>query len=162
LSNRSRLEVLNNEMNRGMQALGNSGGVLIVGNTVRENLECAANTPTPLGVGNRVSGQMTGQCTDLQAEAPQSAPTPQPPTTPPSQTPEPPTTPAPGGGSTPPTQTPTNTFVPDPEGGGGGAMGWPAFLLLPLIVWRRFALAELRRFTASPARPRPKSPAAQR
>jgi hypothetical protein len=134
--NRSRLEILNNELRTGVQVLGNTGGVLIVGNIIDKDLECAANTPAPVGVGNRVHGEMAGQCESLQAELPQSAPGPTP-----SPEPSPPGTPAPPaapGGSPPPTDTPTNSFVPDPEGGGGGALGWPAVLLLPLLVWRRF------------------------
>jgi hypothetical protein len=137
--NRSRLEILNNDVGRGMQVLGNTGGVLIAGNSFDGDLECAANTPMPLGVGNRVQGEQAGQCENLLAEAPQSVPTPTPTPTPtPSPEPSPPQIPPPP--ATPPaTGGPVNTFVPDPEGGGGGAMGWPAALLLPLLVWRRFS-----------------------
>lgn len=147
-NNRSRVEILNNDIRGDMQAVGNTGGVLIAGNTIDEDLECAANTPTPFGVGNRVDEDTEGQCEDLQAEPPQSAPAPPPPITPPPGTPPPSTpppatpppqsTPAPVGPA-PPAAAPTTSFVPDPEGGGGGAMGWPAALLLPLLVWRRFS-----------------------
>ena len=159
-SNRSRLEILNNELGRNLQARSNTGGVLISGNSIDDNLECWANVPAPVGVGNRVDGDSEGQCAELRAEAPEPEPTPPPepttpppttppPTTPPTTTPPPttppPTTPppaAPPPTSSPPPATPPAASPADPladEGGGGaGALSWPAaLLLLPLLAWRR-------------------------
>jgi len=145
-SNRSRLEILNNEIDGDLQATGNTGGLLIAGNAIDDDLRCAGNAPVPVGIGNRVDGKSEGQCENLRPEAPPSAPpppppapSPQPPAAPPSPpppaaTPSPPSTPAPNE-STPPTV----TLEPDDGGAGAGAMGWPALLLLPLLVWRRFA-----------------------
>jgi hypothetical protein len=144
ISNRSRLEILNNEIRKSLQATGNAGGLLISGNLIDRNLECAGNTPTPFGIGNRVDGDRKGQCEQLQAEAPPPPPQPPPPAQPPetpsqppppTATPSPPSTPAPGGPALPP----TGAVEPDEDDGGAGAIGWPAVLLLPLLVWRRFA-----------------------
>jgi hypothetical protein len=145
--NRSRLEILNNEVREGVQAFSNTGGVLIAGNTIERDLECANNTPGPVGVGNRVEGDTEGQCEDLQAEPPPQAPAPPPdpapapspaPTPVPSPEPTPAPTPAPAPAPAPtPTPTVPTGFVADPEGGGGGAMGWWAAALLPLLAWKR-------------------------
>ena len=60
-SNRSRLEILNNTIAGDLLATGNTGGLLISGNSIGTDLQCAANTPTPYGIGNRVDGQKEGQ-----------------------------------------------------------------------------------------------------
>ncbi len=142
-SNRSSLEILNNEIEGDLQATGNTGGVLVAGNSINDDLKCSGNTPVPVGIGNRVDGKSEGQCKNLRPAAPTSAPPPSPPAAPPPppplvaapSTPAPPATPAPSG-STPP---PTDTLEPADDGAGAGAMGWSALLLLPLLVWRRFA-----------------------
>jgi hypothetical protein len=165
-SNRSRLELLNNDIRGDMLARNNTGGVLISGNDFNDDLACTGNSPAPVGVGNRVDGDREGQCETLRAEAPAPTPPPAtpppatpppatpPPTTPPPATPPPatppPATPPP---ATPPPATPPPTSSPPPatptpdpvdpladEGGGAGALDWPAILLLlPLLAWRGFA-----------------------
>ena len=171
IRNRSRLEILNNDLDGNLQAIGNTGGVLLAGNSIDDDLECTGNAPRPFGIGNRVDGDREGQCRSLLAEPPQSPPPPPPPATPPPATPPPatppPATPPP---STPPPATPppatpppatpppatspppstpapadpTPTDAADLDDGGAGAMGWPAVLLVPLLVWRRFAVRARR------------------
>ena len=158
-SNRSRLEILNNELGRNLQARSNTGGVLISGNSIDDDLQCSGNVPAPVGVGNRVDGDSEGQCAELQAEAPEPEPTPPPEPEPtPEPTPPPPTTPTTPQPTTPPPTTPAPTTPPptsspppapppaaspadplaDEGGGGAGALSWPAaLLLLPLLAWRR-------------------------
>jgi hypothetical protein len=141
VGNRSRLEILNNEIRKSLQATGNAGGLLISGNLIDRNLECADNTPTPFGVGNRVDGDRKGQCEQLQAEAPPPQPPSQPPETPsqpppPTATPSPPSTPEPGGPALPP----TGTVEPDEDDGGTGAIGWPAASAGILSCWTRCCL----------------------
>jgi len=145
-NNRSRLEILNNELGKNLQARGNSGGVLISGNFVDDDLKCSGNTPKPVGLGNTVEGKSEGQCQGLQAEEPTPAPPPPPPAEPPPPTTPPPATPPPATPpptSSPPPATPAPATPVDPladEGGGAGALSWPAvLLLLPLLAWRRFA-----------------------
>lgn len=140
LGNRSRLEILGNELKEGMQARDNSGGLLIVSNTIKGTLACVGNAPAPLGADNRVSeGDIVGQCVDLSLEAPPGAPAPAP--SPPA-TPVPPVAVPPAAGTPPvaaPPATPTTpptTFVPDLEGGGGGAIGLWWVGLVPLVVAR--------------------------
>lgn len=160
--NRSRLELLNNDIAGDVEARNNTGGVLISGNAIDRNLKCSGNSPAPVGIGNRVAGNSEGQCEDLQAEAPtpppaEPPPTTPPPTTPPPETPPPetpppetppPTTPPPTT-TTPPTSSPPpaapTTPTPDPvdpladEGGGAGALDWTSvLLLLPLLAWTGF------------------------
>ncbi len=136
-SNRSHLNVINNEIEGDLQATDNTGGLLIAGNSIDHDLECAGNTPIPLGLGNRVDGDRIGQCKNLQAEAPPSPPplptaTPLPPAAPPpTSTPVPESTPAPSGSAPSPT-----TLEPEEVDGGAGAIGWPVVLLLPLLGWR--------------------------
>jgi hypothetical protein len=157
LTNRSRLELLDNEIRRDVEIAANTGGVLIVGNTFEEALECAGNAPAPFGGGNRVGDEGgEDQCDDLQPEGspgvPPPAPVPPAPAPPaPSPTPAPPPAPPaapPGTGGSPTSPGPTE-FVPQPEGGGGGAMGLWALLLLPAAIWRRSTAA---------ARPSARSP----
>src|SRR5262245_16601057 len=127
-SNRSRLEVFANNVERGgVAAFRNTGGVLLVGNTIAEGLECYENAPVPLGGNNVVRGVAGGQCVDLRPEAPQSVPPAAPPA--PAPTTPTPTTPDTGGSTTTPTPTttPSTSFVPEPEGG-GGAFGWISLL----------------------------------
>ena len=115
--NRSRLEIVNNDIHGAMFAIGNTGGLLISGNSFQENLDCTDNTPAPVGIANRVDDGAAGQCADLRPEA---------------STPEPMTR--------PPT---TNLAAADV--GGAGALGWPAvLLLLPLLFLRRNARAKTR------------------
>lgn len=142
--NRSRLEILNNTIEEGFVATANTGGLLIAGNSIGEDLECAGNTPAPVGIGNLVGGNAEGQCERLQPEVlpppapPLPPPPPPPPPTPipsPPPTPEPPPAPPPSGTTPPPTDTLEKNLVD----GGSGAMGWLAVLLLSLPVWRRFA-----------------------
>jgi hypothetical protein len=154
--NRSRLEVLNNDLRGSIQATGNSGGVLISGNAIDGSLECSGNSPAPVGLGNRVDGGAQGQCVNLRPESTASSSSPPPPTTTtppptttqPAATTAPPTTTTPTATATPPaTTTPppttgttpaptTSTLVEEDLGGGAGAIGWPVALLLPLL-WRR-------------------------
>ncbi len=129
--NRSRLEILNNEIARDLRATGNTGGVWIAGNSIGDDLECSGNTPAPLGIGNRVDGDRQGQCESLQAEAP-------------------PPTPAPGG-STPP---PTDPLEKNLVDGGSGAMGWLAVLLLSLPAWRRLSSPLVRKSRDGPQPPK--------
>ena len=127
--NRSRLEIVNNDIHGGMFAIGNTGGLLISGNSFEENLECTGNTPAPVGIANRLDDGAEGQCADLRPEGS----TPEPTTPPPASSPP--------ASSTPP---PTTTLVAADAGGGAGALGWPAALLLPLLFLRRNARAKTR------------------
>jgi hypothetical protein len=162
-TNQAQIELLDNKVRGTVQAVGNTGGVVLVRNEIDENLECEANSPVPLGTDNRVRGESDGQCEDLRAELPEApSPTPTPTPTPspaptPEPTPAPSPAPAPDPSPTPtPTPTPTpapttptdNSFVPEPHGGGGGAVGPWALALLPLVAWRR--LRANRRSSGSP------------
>lgn len=154
-SNRSRLEILNNDFRGNVELRSNTGGVLISGNSVEDDLVCTGNSPAPVGTANRVEGDSEGQCETLQAQEPEPTPPPTtpppsepPPTTPPPSEP-PPTTPPPAEPpptttpptSSPPPATPAPTTPEDPladEGGGAGALDWLGVLaLLPLLGWRR-------------------------
>jgi hypothetical protein len=68
-SNRSRLEMLGNDVNADIQAFSNTGGVLIEGNIVDGNLQCKSNNPAPVGGGNQVSGNKEDQCANLAPES---------------------------------------------------------------------------------------------
>jgi hypothetical protein len=143
-ANRSRFEILNNTIARYLRANGNTGGLLIAGNSIGEDLECAGNTPTPRGIGNSVEGDAEGQCADLQPEVPPPAPppplpAPPPPPPPPEPAPVPPPTPEPPPPPPPVASTPPPTEPKNLVDGGSGAMGWLAVLLLSLPAWRRFA-----------------------
>src|SRR5688500_11914304 len=46
-SNRSRFEILNNDFRRRLQATGNTGGLVISGNSIEGDLECSGNQPAP-------------------------------------------------------------------------------------------------------------------
>jgi hypothetical protein len=140
-ANRSRLELLNNELRGDLLVFSNSGGVLISGNAIDDDLRCSSNVPAPTGTGNRVEGARTGQCQNLQAETPTPAPPPPAPTPTPTPTPTPSPTPAPTPSPTPspspsPTPAPSPTAELAPDEGGAGALGWPGLLLLPLLAWR--------------------------
>ena len=139
--NRSRLEIVNNDIHGGMFAIGNTGGLLISGNSFEENLECTDNTPAPVGIANRVDDGAEGQCANLQPEGSTPEPTTPPPATSPPTSSTPPATPAPADTTTPP---PTTTLAAADVGGGAGALGWPAVLLLPLLFLRRNARAKTR------------------
>ena len=132
--NRSRLEIVNNDIHGGMFAVGNTGGLLISGNSFEENLNCTDNTPAPVGLANRVDDGAAGQCADLRPEA----------STPEPMTP-PPATSTPLSSTPPATPAPTTTLAAADSGGGAGALGWPAvLLLLPLLFLRRNARAGTR------------------
>jgi hypothetical protein len=127
--NRSRLEIVNNDIHGGMFAVDNTGGLLISGNSFETSLECLDNAPEPFGIANRVDGGALGQCADLRPEgSPPEPAIPPPATSPPSSSATPADT------ATPPAST---TSVATDASGGGGALGWPAVLLLPLLFLRR-------------------------
>jgi hypothetical protein len=67
--NRSRLEVLGNEVGGDVQLFDNAGGAAIVGNVIGGNLQCKDNRPAPAGGGNRVEGNREDQCAALQPES---------------------------------------------------------------------------------------------
>ena len=92
--NRSRLEIVNNDIHGGMFAIGNTGGLLISGNSFEENLDCTGNTPAPVGIANRVDVGAEGQCADLRPEGSTPEPTTPPPATSPPTSSTPPATPA--------------------------------------------------------------------
>ncbi len=48
--NRSRFEILNNELRRDLRAFGNTGGLVISGNSIDRNLECSANVTRAHGL----------------------------------------------------------------------------------------------------------------
>lgn len=142
-NNRSRLELVNNDLRRDLRVVGNTGGVLLEGNAIDDDLRCSGNSPAPVGTANRVDGEASGQCANLQPEEPpptvpepppaEPPPTPPPPAEPPPTSGAPPATPDPPPATPEPTQ-PTEEFVDD---GGAGALGWPVLLLLPLLAARR-------------------------
>jgi hypothetical protein len=134
-ANRTRLELLNNFFGGNVQATRNTGGVLISGNVIEENLRCSSNSPAPTGTANSIDGRAEGQCQNLQAEDPPPAPAPTP--TPPPE-PVPPPVPAPPPASSPPPAAPPATEVALDEGG-AGAMDWFTLLLTPLLLARRRA-----------------------
>jgi hypothetical protein len=144
--NRSRLEILNNELSGDLSVSRNLGGVLISGNAIDDDLRCLFNNPAPTGVGNRVEGETDGQCEDLRPEPAPAAPQPPPPASPPSAPSpspapspaptDPPATSSPPAAAAPPAATPSATTEIIDEGG-AGAMGWLTALLVPLLAWRR-------------------------
>jgi len=149
-ANRSRLELVNNDVRGDVRAFTNSGGVLLSGNAIDDDLRCGLNAPAPVGIGNRVDGATTGQCENLQPEAPAPEPTPPPapaPTPTPAPTPAPTPEPAPTPTPTPtpspaPSEPPASSAPPADElvdDGGAGAVSWPVALLLSLLAWRRMA-----------------------
>ena len=157
--NRSRFEILDNDVSHDLGAFGNTGGLQIAGNAIEGNLECSGNTPPPTLLGNRIGGDAQGQCgRPPPTPAPTTPPmTPRPtgasppPTTPtaaPPATPAPP--PAPPANVTPPPVTaaaaPPAPAQPVLDDGGAGAIGWPIMaLLLPLVAWRRLKRARAAR-----------------
>jgi len=140
-ANRSKLDILNNELGGDMTATLNTGGLVISGNSIEHDLRCFLNVPAPTGIGNVVGDDAEGQCADLESDppAPAPAPTPTPTPTPPAPAPAPTPTPAPTPAPTPtpPAASPPTTELA-PDEGGAGAMGWPVALLLPLVAWRRW------------------------
>lgn len=70
--NRSRVEVIANDVTQDVQAFNNSGGVVIAANDIDGNLQCKDNVPAPGGSDNRVAGNKDDQCASLRA--PGSAP----------------------------------------------------------------------------------------
>ena len=139
-ANRSKFDILNNELGSDLQATLNTGGLVIAGNAIVDDLICFLNVPAPTGIGNAVGGDAEGQCANLESDtpAPAPAPTPTPAPTPapaPAPTPTPAPTPAPA--PAPPAASPPTTELA-PDEGGAGAMGWPIVFLLPLVAWRRW------------------------
>jgi hypothetical protein len=117
--NRSRFEILDNELNRDLRASGNTGGLRIAGNSIGDDLVCSGNAPAPTLVGNRIEGEAEGQCasTPPELEPPEEpppraeppAPSPPPPAPRPPAASPPPATPAP-----PPPSTPAPPATPPP------------------------------------------------
>jgi hypothetical protein len=149
--NRSKLDLLNNDFSGDVIVSSNTGGVLISGNAIDDDLRCTGNQPAPVGIGNRVDGRATGQCQDLLPEtpaptpppAPAPTPTPSPTPTPtPSPTPTPTPTPPPASSPPPASAPPADALVDE---GGAGATDWFALLLLPLLAWRRGSLRSAQR-----------------
>lgn len=149
--NRSRLELTNNDLGDDLRVFGNTGGVVLAGNAIDDDLRCGGNAPAPTGTANRVDGDTSGQCENLQPEeppppAPEPPPPEPPPETPPPEPPPPAPPPPPTSGDPPPTPDPPPA-TPEPtepvdegvDDGGAGAFGWPALLLLPLLVLGRFS-----------------------
>jgi hypothetical protein len=64
-SNAARLVARNNRVVGSIQAFQNKGGVAILRNRVNGNLQCKANSPRPVGGGNRVGGNKEDQCARL-------------------------------------------------------------------------------------------------
>jgi hypothetical protein len=116
-ANRSRLELLDSEVGADVQAFTNSGGVLIANNVIDGNLQCKSNSPAPVGGSNRVGGNREDQCANLQLEPGAAA-----------------------GASGVASSAPLVPAAVENTGsvsGGGGAIGWFAWLLLPLLALRR-------------------------
>lgn len=160
-SNRSRFHILNNDM-RSMEVIGNTGGVMISGNSFSQDLRCIDNVPAPFGIANRVRDEASGQCEALPATEPPPPPPPvlpepPPPPEPPAE-PPPPAEPLPPAAPEPPAETPPPTPEPEPEpepeptpgvhtpadDGGAGAFGWAALLLVPAALRRYRHLAKPR------------------
>jgi hypothetical protein len=145
MENRSRFEILNNEFGRNLTVWGNSGGLVISGNSVDDDLSCFFNEPAPTGLGNSAD-ETEGQCESLRPEpAPPAPPEPPPSPPPPAPAPPPPPAPAPAPAPAPPPPAPPpDAAAPPPapelapDEGGAGATGWPlALMMLPLLAWRR-------------------------
>jgi hypothetical protein len=152
-SNRSKLDFVNNDLSGDLLVFSNTGGVLISGNAIDDDLRCTGNTPVPTGVGNRVDGTAQGQCADLPAESPQPeppAPSPTPAPTPtPTPTPTPAPTPAPSPSQPPASSPPPAASAPPADDvlldeGGAGAVDWPLALLVSLLAWLRVATPRRR------------------
>lgn len=78
VSNRSRLEVIENTVDADVQAFGNDGLVMIADNRIDGNLQCKENEPDPVGGNNVVHGNMEDQCENLLPEGAGSGPAPAP------------------------------------------------------------------------------------
>jgi hypothetical protein len=144
--NRSRLEILNNDFRGDLLVVGNTGGVLIAGNAIDDDLHCEGNAPPPAGMANRVNDDASGQCANLQPEEqPRPAPPPPEPPEPPAppEPPTPPPEPAPPVAENPPAEPPTTPAPAEPadaelDDGGAGAVDWPVLALLSLFLGRAF------------------------
>jgi hypothetical protein len=120
--NRSRFEILDNELNRDLRASGNTGGLRIAGNSIGDDLVCSGNVPAPTLAGNRIAGEADGQCasTPPEPEPPEEPPpraeppAPSPPPTPPPPAPRPPAASPPPATPTPPPSTPAPPATPPP------------------------------------------------
>ena len=119
--NRSRLEVLDNDVIGDVQAFSNIGGVVIADNVIDGNLQCKSNAPPPVGDNNRVGGNKEDQCGNLTPESGGGS--------------------APGSGSSGTSGTDTGSQQAAPNGGGGGGGGGmgpvAAILLLASLMLRR-------------------------
>jgi hypothetical protein len=166
-SNRSRFEIVDNEVRNDLGAFGNTGGLQIASNDIGGNLTCTGNAPAPTVLANRIDGDAQGQCGPAQPQAtenpppqptpapvPASPPAPRPsgapppptptmPTASPPVTPEPaapPATPAPPPATPAPPTAATPAAAEEPpalDDGGAGAVGWPLMALLLPLVARR-------------------------
>jgi hypothetical protein len=63
-ANEARMVARNNTIFGNLQAVGNTGGLVISGNTIAENLQCKENNPPPTGGGNK-AGDKEDQCAAL-------------------------------------------------------------------------------------------------
>lgn len=143
--NRSRLELVRNNVSDDLRAIDNVGGLLISDNVVGSDLECKRNTPEPEGANNNVTGKKKNQCRDLKApevvaEEPSVDDEPDDNTTADSDetndpAPEDDIGEQPNGGIT--TELPNNELTPVDDinaGTGGGASIGPAFLTLLILL----------------------------
>ena len=125
--NRSRLEIVNNDFDGGLEASRNQGGLLISGNSFGGELRCSGNDPAPTGLGNRIDGDAKGQCRNLEPYAESTPPAsdepedeedepeePEEPEEPPPVTPPRPSTPPPS--SSPPRSSPPPSTSPPMSG----------------------------------------------
>ena len=63
-SNRARMVAQGNTVLANLQAVSNTGALVIKNNRISENLQCKQNNPPPTGGGN-VAGDKEGQCAKL-------------------------------------------------------------------------------------------------
>jgi len=64
------LNAANNTIGGNLQAFLNIGGVSIISNTIRGDLQCKDNVPPPTGGGNIVNGNMEDQCKNFGGNPP--------------------------------------------------------------------------------------------
>jgi hypothetical protein len=64
------VEIRENAIEGDLQAKDNTGGLAIYSNIIYGNLQCDHNSPPPTGSGNRVGGDMEGQCAFLSVVEP--------------------------------------------------------------------------------------------
>jgi opacity protein-like surface antigen len=63
-SNAARIVARNNTVGANLQAVQNTGGLVISGNKIAQNLQCKENNPPPTG-GSNTAGDKEGQCARL-------------------------------------------------------------------------------------------------